>query len=50
MCGWGKAESPLASDYSMEFARDPIAVVTHLRTNLVEHADEWETREPSRLS
>jgi hypothetical protein len=33
---------PLASSYSVESARDLIAVVTSLRSELIERPEEWE--------
>jgi hypothetical protein len=36
------ATDPLASNYSVESTRDLIAVVTSLRSNLIERPEEWE--------
>ena len=33
---------PLSSDYVVESARDLVAVITHLRTDLDENPDAWE--------
>ena len=35
---------PLSSDYDVNDVRDLIVVITHLRTHLAAHEEEWENR------